>query len=62
MEKVQQWTPWIPVDQLGILEDNPHLAAGCGWDKFHVLSPGTHWAAVDKLEVTDGYATQGKNV
>ena len=41
----------------GVLEENPHLAAGCGWDKFHLLGPGTHCAAIDKLKVTDGYAT-----
>lgn len=40
-----------------VLEQNPHLAAGCGWDKFHLLGPGTHCAAVDKLKATDGYAT-----
>ena len=40
-----------------VLEENPHLAAGCGWDKFQLLGPGTHCAAVDKLRVTDGYAT-----
>ena len=40
-----------------VLEENPSLAAGCGWDKFHLLGPGTHCAAIDKLKVTDGYAT-----
>ncbi|CAJ1345601.1 unnamed protein product [Effrenium voratum] len=40
-----------------VLQENLHLAAGCGWDKFHLLGPGTHCAAVDKLKVTDGYAT-----
>lgn len=40
-----------------VLEENSHLAPGWGWDKFHLLGPSTHCAAVDKLKATDGYTT-----
>ena len=40
-----------------VLHAHYDIAPGHKWDKFHVIDPMTHCAAIDKLKVTNGYGT-----
>ena len=40
-----------------VMKEHHDLAPGHSWDNFHIFTPMTHCAAVDKLKTTSGYAT-----